>query len=100
MYMLYLNGANYVAIINDGKPSERNYEEAVTRLEEIVQRLEAGEISLEESLALFEEGVGLAKYCSGKLDAAEGRLETLLGFNNGEPKLGPFKLNNTEESNS
>jgi exodeoxyribonuclease VII small subunit len=70
---------------------ERSYEEAIERLTDIVQRLEAGELSLEESLKLFEEGVGLARFCAGKLDAAEGRLEIFLGTENGQPKLGQFK---------
>jgi exodeoxyribonuclease VII small subunit len=74
------------------QPSERSYEEAVVRLEEIVAKLEAGDLSLDECLTLFEEGIGLAKYCSGKLDAAEGKLEILLGFNNEGAKLGPFKI--------
>ena len=78
-------------ILDKDKPSERSYEEAVTRLEEIVQRLENGDLTLEESLILFEEGIGLARYCSQKLDAAEGRLEILLG-NSKEPKLAPFKM--------
>ena len=83
--------------INDESLRERNYEEAVTRLEEIVQRLESGDLSLEESLTLFEEGIGLAKYCAGKLDAAEGKLEILLGMENGEPKLGVFKAGSEED---
>ena len=81
----------------DGKASERNYEEAVTRLEEIVRQLEEGNLGLDASLILFEEGIGLAKYCSGKLDAAEGRLQILLGFNGDEPKIGPFKLSSEED---
>lgn len=94
-----------MAVLEEGKgapptnnaPGERSYEEAVARLEEIVQRLEAGELSLEESLNLFEEGIGLARYCSGKLDAAEGRLEILLGFESGEPRLAPFQGNLPEQ---
>jgi exodeoxyribonuclease VII small subunit len=74
------------------KSGERSYEEGMSRLEEIVQRLENGNLSLEESLALFEEGIGLARYCTGKLDAAESKLEILLGFNGAEPKLEEFKL--------
>ena len=81
---------------NEGNPAERSYEEAICRLEEIVQRLETGELSLEESLTLFEEGIGLAKYCTGKLDAAEGRLEILLGVEDEEPKIGAFRLNMEE----
>jgi exodeoxyribonuclease VII small subunit len=79
-----------------GNPGERSYEEALSRLEEIVQGLERGELSLEESLTLFEEGIQLAKYCNGKLDSAEGRLQILLGFNENEPKIDNFKVN-TEE---
>ena len=82
---------------SEGKPSERNYEEAVARLEEIVSQLEEGNLPLEASLTLFEEGIGLAKYCSEKLDAAEGRLQILLGFNEEGPKIGDFKLNPGEE---
>jgi len=77
----------------DATAGEKNYEEAVARLEEIVRRLESGELLLEESLALFEEGINLAKYCAGKLDAAEGKLQILLGMDGGEPKLGTFRLN-------
>ncbi len=73
------------------KPNERSFEEAIARLDEIVQRLEAGNIALDESLNLFEEGIGLAKYCSERLDAAEGRLQVLMGFENGQPKLADFK---------
>jgi exodeoxyribonuclease VII small subunit len=82
---------------SEGKPSERNYEEAITRLEEIVGQLEEGNLPLEASLTLFEEGIGLAKYCSGKLDAAEGRLQILLGFNEEGPKIGQFQINPEEE---
>ncbi len=82
---------------NEGKPSERNYEEAVARLEEIVGQLEEGNLPLETSLTLFEEGIGLAKYCSEKLDAAEGRLQILLGFNEQGPQIGDFKLKPEEE---
>lgn len=78
-------------------PGERSYEEALSRLEEIVQNLEHGELSLEESLTLFEEGVQLAKYCNGKLDSAEGRLQILLGFEGNEPRIDNFKVNTEED---
>lgn len=58
--------------------AKKTFEEAMTRLEEIVAKLEAGDIALEESMALFEEGVGLARFCQGALAAAEGRLEILV----------------------
>lgn len=57
---------------------KKSFEEALARLEEIVARLEAGDLPLEESMALFEEGVGLARLCQEILAAAEGRLEMLV----------------------
>lgn len=57
---------------------ELSYEDAVGRLEIIVENLEKGEISLEESLKVFQEGIELARLCRGKLDALEERVETLL----------------------
>ena len=52
-----------------------SFEEAYARLEEIVARLEAGELSLDESLALYEEGQRIAQHCGALLDAAERRVE-------------------------
>ena len=50
------------------------YEKAVTRLEEIVSLLEKNEISLDESLALFEEGTKLVAFCSNKLNEAKQKI--------------------------
>ncbi len=55
------------------------FEEALGRLEEIVQVLERSELSLDESLKAFEEGVKLSKNCLKLLDDAEKRVEILLG---------------------
>ena len=54
------------------------YEEAVRRLEEIVNRLEDTDIPLEESLASFQEGVALSRYCREKLAEIEYKVEYLL----------------------
>lgn len=54
-----------------------NFEEALTRLEEIVRELEKGEIGIEEALKLFEEGTGLSKLCAKKLSNVEKRVEIL-----------------------
>ena len=54
------------------------FEEALKRLEAIVKRLETGDLSLEEALAGFEEGVGLVRFCRERLTAAEQRLQLLL----------------------
>ena len=56
-----------------------SFEDAVKRLSEIVQRLERGDLPLEESLRLFEEGVGLSRQSQAQLDGAQKRVEELLG---------------------
>jgi exodeoxyribonuclease VII small subunit len=59
------------------------FEECLQRLEVIVKDMEKGELPLEESLKLFEEGVTLSAACRKELDEAEGKVEILLK-NNGE----------------
>ena len=54
------------------------FEEALGRLEDIVKKMEAGDMTLEESLKAFEEGIKLARLCSRRLDEAERRVEILL----------------------
>jgi exodeoxyribonuclease VII small subunit len=56
----------------------QDFESAMKGLEEIVSRLEAGDLPLEQALALFEEGVQISRFCNSKLDAAERRVEILL----------------------
>ncbi|MCB9587112.1 MAG: exodeoxyribonuclease VII small subunit [Polyangiaceae bacterium] len=63
-----------------------SFEDAVRRLGEIVERLEEGDLPLDESLDLFEEGIRLARASGQRLDAAEQRVEKLLSFDrSGEP---------------
>ena len=72
-------------------PVELPFEKALVRVEEIVETLESGEPTLEESLALFEEGVTLSRQCNKRLDAAERRLEVLAGQEgDGTPVLEPM----------
>ena len=54
-----------------------NFEQAMTRLEEIVRALENGSATLDESLKLYEEGIGLVRTCSAKLDEAEAKIKLL-----------------------
>ncbi len=58
--------------------SKEKFEEALERLEEIVKKMEAGEMTLEESLKAFEEGIRLSRLCAKKLDEADRRVEILL----------------------
>ena len=60
---------------------EKTFEEAVLELEKLVQTLEDGECSLDESMKMFEEGMGLAKYCNDKLQSAEKRIVELVNEN-------------------
>lgn len=71
---------------------ELSFEEAFARLEQVVRRLEGGEVSLEESLRLFEEGVRLTRVCSAKLTAAEGRLSQLVESETGDAVEAPFDV--------
>ncbi len=57
---------------------EKKFEDAMARLEEIVTQLESGDLSLEESLNIFEEGMKLAKFCSAKLEEAEKKVTMLV----------------------
>jgi exodeoxyribonuclease VII small subunit len=57
------------------------FEESILRLEKIVQELENGEVPLEKSLTLFEEGMQLSATCRKELEQAEGKVEILLKQN-------------------
>jgi exodeoxyribonuclease VII small subunit len=71
--------------------SDIKFEDALQRLEEIVDRLETGELPLEDSLKVFEEGVALARRCSKYLEEAEKRIELLTKDESGLLKTGPFE---------
>src|SRR5579864_5487269 len=66
------------------------FEECLQRLEKIVQELEKGEVPLEKSLALFEEGMQLSSTCRKELEQAEGKVEILLK-KNGKLQAEPFE---------
>ena len=68
-----------------------DFETALKRLEEIVKTLEGGDLSLDSSLELFEEGIQLSRLCHTKLGEAERRVEILLKNSAGEPQAVPFE---------
>jgi len=76
--------------------SDIRFEDALQRLEEIVDQLEAGKLPLEDSLKVFEEGVGLARRCAKYLDEAEKRIEVLTRDATGVLKAEPFELDEDE----
>ena len=63
---------------------EPTFKQAIEELEKITDSLESGELELEQSLALFERGVELIKYCQDKLDSAQAKVELLVGSLEGE----------------
>ena len=67
-----------------------SFEESLKKLETIVEQLEKGDLALEESLKLFEEGMGLSAVCKQELDAAEGKVQMLVKQRDGSLKAEPF----------
>ena len=67
-----------------------SFEQALKRLDEIVKGLEKGDVSLNDSMSLFEEGTGLIRLCSGMLDAAEQQVVKLKKGPDGAPIELPF----------
>ena len=66
------------------------FEESLKKLEAIVDQLEKGDLPLEDSLKLFEEGVSLSAVCKQELDAAEGKVQTLIRQRDGSFRTEPF----------
>ncbi len=65
---------------------EPTFKQAIEELEKITDSLESGELELEKSLALFERGVELIKFCQDKLDSTHTRVEALIDTLEGEVK--------------
>lgn len=64
--------------------TDKSFESAINELENIVMQLEKGEATLEESIALFTEGMELSKFCSQKLDTVEQKITQLVKDSNGK----------------
>ncbi len=76
---------------------EIKFEDAMIRLEEIVEELESGELSLEESLSAFEEGIKLSKICAKLLNEAERKVEILMKGEDGQLVAKPFNEDISED---
>ena len=68
----------------------KNFEAALEELEQVVEQLESGDLSLEDSLAAFEKGVGLIKLCDEKLTEVEKKVELLVKDRDGKLQLKPL----------
>ena len=69
----------------------KTFEASLEALERIVQELEQGDLPLEKSLELFEQGIGLSRQCQERLSQAERRIEVLLRDNQGRPVVSTFE---------
>jgi exodeoxyribonuclease VII small subunit len=75
--------------------AEKKFEDAMRELEDIVKRLETGNLPLEESLKIFEQGVALSRYCFHKLEEAEKKVSILVKGEGGVRRE-PFEAEDTE----
>ena len=79
--------------------SELKFEKAMTRLENIVEELERGDLDIDKSLEIFEEGIKMSRLCSKKLNEAEAKIEKLTKGKKGEliNELFPIENENEEQ---
>jgi exodeoxyribonuclease VII small subunit len=66
---------------------DKKFEQALVELESVVEKLESGELSLDESLATFEQGIRLVKFCNQKLSEVEKKIELLVKDKEGKLQL-------------
>jgi len=83
----------------------RTFESSLEALEQIVRRLESGDLPLERSLELFEQGIRLSRECQDRLSQAERRIEVLMRDSKGGTAVSPFapgqqENNETDDENA
>jgi len=76
--------------MQNGPEQGRTFEASLEALEQIVRQLEDGDLPLDKSLELFEQGIRLSRECQERLSQAERRIEILLRDNQGRPVASPF----------
>ena len=77
--------------MSNSAEQSRTFESSLEALEQIVRQLEDGDLPLEKSLELFEQGIRLSRECQERLSQAERRIEILLRDNQGRPVAAAFK---------
>lgn len=71
--------------------AEMSFEDALGALEDVVRKLESGEVPLDESINIYEQGEKLRKHCQARLDAAQARIEKIVAGPDGKPSgTAPF----------
>jgi len=73
-----------------------NFEEHLTQLETVVERLERGDLSLDESVRLFEDGMKLSSACKQELEQAEGRIQVLVEGKGGKMQPADLELDKAD----
>jgi exodeoxyribonuclease VII small subunit len=86
--------------IREKKLKSKSFESSLLRLEKIVEKLEEGNIPLEESLKLFEEGMKLLNFCEETLKNYQVKIEKLVSKEGNSLKTEPFKLDGQSSSSS
>jgi len=74
-----------------------DFEKSFQQLEKIVGRLEGEELTLDDSLQLFEEGIRLSRFCNQKLTEVEKKIELILADAKSEPVTAPFESEDDED---
>ncbi|MBZ5527100.1 MAG: exodeoxyribonuclease VII small subunit [Acidobacteriia bacterium] len=92
------NRVNSPAAKKPEPAKKAEFEKSLARLEEVVRRLESPQLSLDEAMKLFEEGVTLSRDCQKQLEEAEGRVEILLKKADGKLVAEPFEPESGENS--
>ena len=77
--------------------SEIKFEKAMTRLENIVEELERGDLDINKSLEIFEEGIKMSRLCSKKLNEAEAKIEKLTKGKKGELVTELFPVDDSDD---
>ena len=77
--------------------SEIKFEKAMTRLENIVEELERGDLDIDKSLEIFEEGIKMSRLCSKKLNEAEAKIEKLSKGKKGDLTTELFPMDDKNE---
>jgi exodeoxyribonuclease VII small subunit len=85
--------------MKNGQEQARTFEASLEALEQIVQQLEGGDLSLEKSLELFEQGIRLSRECQERLSQAERRIEVLMRDNQGRPVATAYNETNQTNEN-
>ncbi|MES0349129.1 MAG: exodeoxyribonuclease VII small subunit [Desulfobacteria bacterium] len=80
--------------------AKQTFENAMKRLEAIVQEIESGDLTLDEALKKFQEGVKLSNFCSNKLDETEKKVSILLKDEEGNVREKPFSPESSENDDT